>query len=197
MRANKLDHGSIRSIDGFFQDPAEVRREALGLPYFRPDSRFPWLISERPVSVLEDIARRVSLVVGKPLKDYSVKSRTTTIGRFAVSLDGASPLIAVHADPFDWACVIYLHPHPGTGTGTRFFRDPSGRLRRRVRPLDPQNMQPWVAPVDAHYRQYFEVENVFNRMVLYPGALFHAAAGFFGQTRRSGRLTLNLFFNEL
>jgi hypothetical protein len=189
------DVRKIRWFDGFFEDPSALRREALSQSYFRPNQRFPWLVSLRPASKVEEIAQRVSMIIGRPLSGYAVESEFTTIGRFIVSLAGAAPLIAVHTDPFDWAGVAYLHPNPPSASGTCFFRDSSGRLRHRVRG-DSRELQPWVAPEQAEYEEYLEVENVYNRFVLYPGSLFHAASGFFGRTRRSGRLTLNVFFKE-
>lgn len=73
------------------------------------------------------------------------------------------------ADTHVYAGIVYLSKNPKEHTGTQIYKE--------------------------NHRA--EIENVFNRLVLYRADYIHSAMGGFGKTIEDARLTMNLFFNEL
>lgn len=75
-----------------------------------------------------------------------------------------------HFDPVPYAGVLYLHPNPPKGTGTSI--------------LDGEN------------NNVINVENVYNRLVAYPGNYIHAPSNLFGDKIKNGRMTYTFFINK-
>jgi hypothetical protein len=75
-----------------------------------------------------------------------------------------------HFDPAPYAGIIYLHPNPPKGTGTSI--------------LDGEN------------NNIVTVENVYNRLVAYPGNFIHAPTNLFGDKMEDGRMTLTFFIEK-
>jgi hypothetical protein len=117
-----------------------------------------------------------------------------------------------HTDSYDAnfvALLHHLHNVPGTGTG--FYRhrrtgfETVSEARREA--LEAGWAEDWAeygepkqaffADSDPRYEKIFQVEGRFNRLVIYPGSLFHSGLippDFpFDPNPRSGRLTGNIF----
>ena len=75
-----------------------------------------------------------------------------------------------HFDPVSYAGILYLHPSPPKGTGTSI--------------LDGEN------------NKMISVENVYNRLVAYPGNLIHAPTNLFGDHMKNGRMTYTFFIEK-
>lgn len=89
--------------------------------------------------------------------------------RFQICLDGAETWI--HKDDVDWAGVLYLTPNAPVYSGTGIF--------------------------DSYDNLITMIGNVYNRLVLYRGNLFHRSIiPGFGDTIETGRLTQVFFFDE-
>ncbi|MGE0658285.1 MAG: hypothetical protein AB7F36_01790 [Reyranellaceae bacterium] len=179
-------------FDGFLGDPDAWRTEALAASYWRPHPRFPWHVSKEACSGLTLAVQRISRLIGLPLRDWHAGGDGSTVGRFHINLAGAERLANFHADPFDLAAVLYLSPEPPAGSGTRFSRTVT-RIRRR--PGEPLKPVPLGVNESADTADTFEVVNQYNRLVIYRGARYHRASGYFGRSRKSGRLTVAFFFN--
>jgi hypothetical protein len=98
-----------------------------------------------------------------------------------------------------YAAVVYLNPKPPEGTGTTFFR-----LRQKDGKLGGNCVQPPAAnlvealgtrkmPLEAWVPE-LELENRFNRLVVYKGALVHSATRYFGREMKDRRLTAVFFW---
>lgn len=107
-----------------------------------------------------------------------------------------------HVDSLElctFAGVIYLHPNPPPKQGgTSFFRLrlPNGTLGGNICPPPfanlPQALGTRRLPADA-FVPIMEIENVFNRLVVYRSDMIHSATSYFGSDLRSKRMTA-LFF---
>lgn len=75
-----------------------------------------------------------------------------------------------HKDPLDYAGLVYLTPNPPSGTGTSI--------------------------VDGNENKIINVENIYNRIVAYPGNMTHAPTNVFGDTKENGRMTLTFFIEK-
>ena len=104
----------------------------------------------------------------------------------------------IHTDITDWAGVCYLTPDAPLSAGTGLFRHKmSGVSDYQWRTKD-QN------PEAAHFHDYYDmtkwdlvdrIGNVYNRLILYRGDLFHTSLDYFGRDLHSGRLFQTFFFN--
>ena len=63
-----------------------------------------------------------------------------------------------------------MYPNPPKGTGTSI--------------LDGEN------------NKIIQVENVYNRLVCYPGTSIHAPTNLFGDTMKDGRMTFTFFISK-
>jgi len=96
------------------------------------------------------------------------------------------------------AAVIYLSPKPDPKAGTTFYRlrYPNGAAGGNI-VLEPHiNLKDALKvqrlPPEAWYEDV-QIDNKFNRMLLYKANLVHSATAYFGQDKRDRRLTA-LFF---
>jgi hypothetical protein len=90
--------------------------------------------------------------------------------RFQLCLEGSTTWI--HKDDTDWAGVLYLTPNAPIDSGTVIF--------------------------DSDENIVTVIGNVYNRLVLYRGDLFHRSiVSGFGNSIHNGRLTQVFFFDEL
>ena len=192
VQESQQNFEDVRVFDEFLDSPDAWRCEAMAASYWRPHPHYPWFVSEEACRGLEATATHISRLVGAPLKDWHAGGAGSTVGRFHLYLDGAEPLSNFHADPFDLAAVLYLSPNPPVGSGTLFSRTV---IQTRQRPTEPLRPVPDGEDVTADTQDTFEVANRYNRLVIYRGARFHKAYGYFGDSRRSGRLTAAFFFN--
>lgn len=73
-----------------------------------------------------------------------------------------------HSDTTEYAGVVYLYQNPPEGTGTSILNGD----------------------------QIIKVENIYNRLVCYPGNYIHAPSDLFGNTIENGRMTITFFVSK-
>ena len=106
-----------------------------------------------------------------------------------------------HADSKDcrFAGVLYLSPGaPETG-GTTFYRlrNEDGSLGGNMCPPQHAGLREALgvaALPPSAWKEDVAVSSVFNRLLVYRGALVHAATSYFGSDKRSKRLTVVFFW---
>lgn len=98
-----------------------------------------------------------------------------------------------------FAAVIYLSPHAPRNAGTSFcrLRYPNGAVGGNYVPAPYHNLldalQVKKLPLEAWYHD-IEIENVFNRIILYKANFVHSATRYFGNSNREKRLTAVFFW---
>jgi hypothetical protein len=107
----------------------------------------------------------------------------------------------IHSDATtDWAGVCYLTPDAPLSAGTGLFRLKENGLRawRYADHTDEENKE----GIHNKYSQYYtkwemvdRIGNVYNRLILYRGDLFHVSLDYFGTDKYDGRLFQTFFFN--
>ena len=102
----------------------------------------------------------------------------------------------IHADDgTTWAAVVYLTPDAPLSGGTGLFRHkatglsemPDSKEKLNEIYLDAQDMTKWEI-IDR-------IGNVFNRIVIYRGGIFHTSLDYFGKDKYDGRLFQTFFFS--
>jgi len=170
--------------DNFYRDPDLVRSLALGKD-FNLLGNYP---GKRTDPFLTGVIKNhISEIVGAEVTHWF----DDYCGCFQVVHEGEQTWI--HSDHYnDWAGVCYLHPNPPAGSGTAFYSHMGLR-----RPMVEDGMESIPDPYSRDWIQTDYVENVYNRLVLYRGDLFHQATGYFGKENdlSSQRLFQVFFFN--
>ena len=94
-----------------------------------------------------------------------------------------------------WAAVVYLTPDVPLSGGTGLYRHKSTGLHEWV---DDEKTMDIIWSECNDYTKWDLVDtigNVFNRMILYRGTMFHASLDYFGQDKYDGRLFQTFFFD--
>lgn len=102
----------------------------------------------------------------------------------------------IHSDSgTSWAAVVYLTPDAPLSGGTGLYRHKSTGLREWV---DDEVVMDLIWSECNDYTKWDLVDtigNVFNRMIIYRGTMFHASLDYFGQNINDGRLFQTFFFD--
>jgi hypothetical protein len=95
----------------------------------------------------------------------------------------------IHADSFNtWAGVCYLTPNAPVSGGTSLYRHKATGNREKI-DIDYESYD---------YTKWEEVDrigNIYNRIILYRGNMFHASVDYFGSNMQDGRLFQTFFFD--
>jgi len=103
----------------------------------------------------------------------------------------------VHHDATKWAGLIYLTPTPGSKSGTTIY----SRVDNSVYEWDgteetEYNYTSELTGDLSKWREELTIENRFNRLILYRGALYHrSTTPGFGRSKFDGRLFQVFFFD--
>jgi len=108
----------------------------------------------------------------------------------------------IHADQTTkWAGVCYLTPDAPLSGGTGLFRHKATGWTTAPRKDDGSYNEEGLALIgqDSQDMTKWEmtnfVGNVYNRLILYPGDLFHTSLDYFGKDMYDGRLFQTFFFD--
>jgi hypothetical protein len=104
----------------------------------------------------------------------------------------------VHIDTTDWAGVCYLTPDAPISGGTGLFRYKKSKKCSFKPKNDIENKSA------EHFNDYMDITkwelvdrigNLYNRLIIYRGDLFHTSLDYFGKDATDGRLFQTFFFN--
>ena len=177
-------------VDDFYLDPRAVRHLALAQQYHEP----PTIDRHNPqnggaarridcTGEIADYAQaRIESLIGAPIRSH--------IFQFRYTLKSFTKRAVCHWDEFDYTAVMYLALPEHCQGGTSFFRHkPTGHTSVHTAALDRYNFSD-----PDQWEEIDRVEMKFNRMILYPGNLFHSPTPpFFGDDIANGRLTQTMF----
>ncbi len=182
-------------IDDFYKNPDEVRAFALAQEFSQhgnyPGQRTRPFLAENVKNSISDIIRPYAGEVTSWGDDSTGSFQYTT----------ARDRSWIHSDDTtDWAAVLYLTPNAPISAGTGIFKHKETGVNRwrSSEHTDSENSQ---APGVLHSQDFTKWEmvdrlgNVYNRMVLYKGDLFHVSLDYFGNDKEDGRLFQVFFFN--
>jgi hypothetical protein len=93
-----------------------------------------------------------------------------------------------------WAGVLYLTPDAPLSGGTGFYKHKATGL---LEPATPGEDAAWdnQAQDVTKWELASSIGNVYNRLILYKGSLFHTSMDYFGNDLYTGRLFQTFFFN--
>jgi hypothetical protein len=161
-------------LDNFFHDPDKEREFALSIPYLH--TNFPNRTNQKNRTDALHLNYSTKFNFYKNLIYEKLKisdlNYFKTIGMsFQFNLEG--DISEPHFDSgWDLAGVIYLTPNAPKSSGTAFY-----------------------TTTNDHFEKVFEVENFYNRFIIYPATLYHEGQNFFGNQLKNSRLNLVFFAN--
>lgn len=171
-------------VEDFYIDPDAVRKFALAQNFDvlgnYPGARTATFFNDSVKEVIQRIVEPQSGRVTNWLdENYS--------GSFQLCYEDHRTWI--HADSNNtWAGVCYLTPNAPLTSGTALYRHKESQDREKLDvEHDGNNMDDW--------EEVDRFGNIYNRLVLYRGNLFHASIDYFGTTPEDGRLFQTFFFN--
>ena len=160
----------LKIIDNFLESPGLWRSFALQQEYTKDQSGYPGkkskTLDELSDSIFHSFAEKlVPHVNGKNnFQRLKIQFAYTILNEFSNNVHQDEPFYNV-------AGLIYLNENAPANTGTVFFNKAvSGELVETI-----------------------TVENVYNRMIIFDPAQWHAIVGTFGDDLESSRLTITFF----
>lgn len=173
---------NIIIIDDFYSNPYEVRNFALQQD-FNVAGNYPGL---RTRSFLNDSTKEgLSNILYSSSGNVRNWHDDQYTGCFQLCYKNDKTW--VHTDSFNtWSGIVYLTPDAPLEAGTAIYRHKrTGHRTDLGDAYEPRDYSKWDV-TDM-------VGNVFNRLILFRGDLWHAAAGYFGDSLTTGRL-IHTFF---
>ncbi len=183
-------------VDDFYKNPDEVRAFALAQEFSQhgnyPGQRTRPFLAENVKKSISDIIRPYAGEITSWGDDSTGSFQYTT----------ARDRSWIHSDDTtDWAAVLYLTPNAPISAGTGIFKHKETGVNRwkSSEHTESENSQ---APGVLHSQDFTKWEmvdrlgNVYNRMVIYKGDLFHVSLDYFGSDKQDGRLFQVFFFNS-
>lgn len=181
------------TISDFYNNVDEVRKFALSQE-FSVSGNFPNLrtknfIDDGIKKTIQDIIRPTSGEVTWWGDEYTGAFQYTT----------ANDRSWIHVDNTDWAGVCYLTPDAPLSGGTGLFRNKA--TKRRI--WNEKNKM-YEEPLSNDAVDYYDmtqwelvdrIGNLYNRLILYRGDLYHTSLDYFGKNLETGRLFQTFFFN--
>jgi len=184
--------------DDFYQDPMEVRSFALQQE-FGVKGNYPGQRTEpfHNWPGLKDTIQSIVKNAGGKITWY--ETDYTSCFQYTTKEDKSW----IHPDhTTNWAGVCYLTPNAPVSGGTGLFRHKETGATTPPRNKDGSYNEEWlnehVWPNSRDFSKWdmtAMVGNVFNRLVLYRGDLFHSSLDYFGNDKYDGRLFQTFFFN--
>jgi hypothetical protein len=156
-------------IDNFLTEPDRIREEALMVDYTKAPLNYPGWKGFRCL-----YTNMVGMELNELIKNKLDEMDPKFIGSylrcsFHYTLD-EDMSNTIHTDGiFDYAGVLYLTPNPPPNSGTAFFNDNNEEI------------------------DY--VDNVYNRLIIYPANIPHSIKQSFGDNINNGRLVYTIFIS--
>jgi hypothetical protein len=177
--------------DGFYSDPMSVRANALAMDYGTTGNYpgFRTAALTHDAVYFNNMKDVFSELVGEEITYWPAEYNT------AYQYTTKDSKTWTHHDNTTWAAVIYLTPNAPKEAGTAIYRNKHSGIYR----YEPESLEPDYNEV-SHKEEDWEIldqaSNVFNRLVLYHGSLYHrSVVPGFGNSKYDGRLFQTFFFS--
>jgi hypothetical protein len=156
-------------IDNFLEDPNRIREESLELSYTKAEPNSPGWKGFRCLYTNMPGYELTELVREK-LSELDPKFKDCSPRCFFHYTLNEDMSNTIHTDGiFDYAGVLYLTPNPPLNSGTAFYNEDNEEIGY--------------------------VENVYNRLTIYPSNILHSIKESFGDDITNGRLVFTIFLS--
>ncbi len=171
--------------DNFYPNPVLIRQRALEKQYQSPPGSTKRLAKTAPCTDQE--ARELFHLVKPFVPEDDVVGFKVV---FRYTLAGTVKKTFCHVDGTSYAGIVYLTLPEHCAGGTTIYR----HKKTGDHIFNPDHRELYDFQDDSQWEIAEEVEMAHNRLVMYPGQMFHALTPvFFGDEISNGRLTQNIF----
>ena len=181
------------SIADFYTNVDEVRAFALQQEFVGEESHFP---GKRTKSFLNDSVKEIIQSTIKPFAGDVTWWGDHNSGAFQYTT--AADRSWIHSDGnTDWAGVLYLTPDAPLSSGTGIFKHKATGLRNwiykdHITEEDKTGVKgaPHRGADSVDYTKWDMVDrigNMYNRLIMYRGDLFHVSLDYLGKDLQKGR----------
>jgi hypothetical protein len=179
---------SVVIKDDFYAQPDDMRKLALSKSYNEPPADTPRLAVTAVCNEQETMAMAELLRPYIPqIEDNNVVGINVL---FRYTLANAQKKVFCHVDGCSYAGLLYLSKPEDCAGGTTIYRHKATGDEI----YDKAHKHLYDFKDETQWEIISEVEMVYNRLVMYPGQLFHAITPvFFGDSIDNARLTQNVF----
>ena len=195
----------VTIVDNFFETPTLIRNYGLSLEFGKPPGGVCPGVRTQPLHIIDNdfhsyLGKKISSLFFDLDKDH-----------FMIDVESYFQLSNkkyeegwIHKDDESWsiAGVIYLHPNPPDNSGTSIYqaKDQNFILNHDIKyqfyndqPINIDIMRLERTKNDSNFKKTLDVENIFNRLLVYNAQEYHKENMFFGSDKEDARMTL-LFF---
>jgi hypothetical protein len=175
---------SLIVIDNFYDNPIAIRELALRSS-FDQTGNYPGKRT-LPIYCNAALGNNLAEFIGEKIKVFGGNDN----GAFQITTGDNTSWI--HADEgVMWAGVVYLTPDAPQNTGTVFYKHKTSGSRTSKEGVQNKD-------ANGNNQELWEitdrVANIFNRLILYRGHLWHKSDNYFGDCLENGRLFQVFFF---
>lgn len=159
----------ITIIDNCLDDIDSIRKEALQLNYTKSDPNSGGWKGYRCLEET-DLANSLMNTISNKLNNTNSFFKNVDYRYYFhyLLLENNKDINRIHKDSMsDYAGVLYMTPNPSKDCGTSFYDDSANLI---------------------HY-----LDNIYNRLVIYPSNIWHSVNNSFGDTLENSRLTFTIF----
>jgi hypothetical protein len=169
-------------VDDFLDRPDVVRDSVLKIDISKK-GMYPGVRSDRADDDYGNyVKQKIETVLNKRVLGWEQDSL-----QFQLCLENEKTWL--HCDETDWAGILYLTPNAPASAGTGIFRHKETQI------FTGPNID-INAKDEDQWELITTIGNVYNRLVLYNGKMFHRSLiSGFGNSKETGRLTQVFFFN--
>lgn len=178
---------SVFVEENFYPNPMILRDRVLGLnfdvhgPFPGSRTRAIWQLGWPDYSDGGNALKsKFESVISERIVAWPANSSN---GSFQICKADDKP--SIHTDPC-WVAVVYLTPNANLHSGTSFFEREYVRPKAECHIDNAQHIVKW--------KKYMEIDNVFNRALIFRGSLFHRQTAVFGADMSKARLSQVFFF---
>jgi len=195
-------------IDNFLKKPDKLRKFALNQSFYTVNKMnfkgtFPGWRSKDLRELNRDIFNQIFSKVVSIYHPNDYDQVNWEIESYFQSVPSKFKEGVIHHDHNTLlAGILYLHPQPAINSGTCLFKknDHFNENDFVNGTLQNDYKKDITSPhTDYHtmFTEIMNVENIYNRIILYEGHEFHKANNFFGSTIEDSRLTLVFFVKNI
>ncbi len=176
--------------DDFYETPYTVRSSALSQSYSAPPGLDPANPQNGGAAMRATCAGEIERYAREKIEGILGAAIVASLFQFRYTLAAFPKRAVCHFDDFDFTAVMYLTLPQHCQGGTSFFRHrPTDHAS-----FDPDSSSKYNFADPAQWEEVDRVPMKFNRMVVYPGKLFHSPTPpFFGDTIENARLSQTMF----
>lgn len=186
-------------IDDFFDDPHHIRKIGLDL------------LGEKHSCIVNDDTKNypgIRCLVPKEINEHLISSIETIVGQKVTNFISSFHITSaihkcglIHKDKEGLAGLIYLNENPSENSGTILCECTNEEGHGRVKDFNEASSTKDISFIKSfgEFKEQFnqenfkiieEIENKFNRLILYDGNEYHAPYYYFGNNLFNSRLVL-------